>query len=98
MSDHHYPDVPGAADRDTARAAADDIASHVNRLQNMVIQQLSHSPQTVHECANQLGLPVSTVQPRFSELARRGRIKDSGARRVNSTSGKKAIVWEMTPC
>ena len=46
---------------------------------------------TPEEVAARLGLSVLTVRPRCSELMRRGRIVDSGTRRVNA-SGRKAKV------
>lgn len=46
---------------------------------------------TPDEVAARLGLSVLTVRPRCSELMRRGRIVDSGTRRVNA-SGRKAKV------
>lgn len=46
---------------------------------------------TPDEVAARLGLSVLTVRPRCSELMRRGRIVDSGLRRVNA-SGRKAKV------
>ena len=46
---------------------------------------------TPDEVAARLGLSVLTVRPRCSELMRRGRVVDSGTRRVNA-SGRKAKV------
>jgi predicted transcriptional regulator len=90
-----YPYFPGAADRDTSQAAARDIAIKVSCMWLRVLNELQRIPQTTHECANNLGLPVSTVQPRISELARQGKLRDTGLRRVNTVSNKKAIVWEV---
>lgn len=50
---------------------------------------------TTHEVAWILRLPVSSVQPRVSELKAAGRIVDTGARRLNETSGKKAAVFAV---
>lgn len=48
---------------------------------------------TAHETADELGFDKMAIQPRLSELRRKGRIIDSGRRRDNATSGKRAIVW-----
>lgn len=47
---------------------------------------------TSNECADLLDIDKGTVQPRTSELSLVASIRDSGARRPNS-SGKQAIVW-----
>ncbi len=47
---------------------------------------------TADELAAWLELERWTIQPRTSELSRKGLIRDSGRRRPNAT-GKLAIVW-----
>lgn len=42
--------------------------------------------------AGRLGLSILSVRPRITELARDGKVRDSGDRRHNA-SGKRAIVW-----
>ncbi|GAY19724.1 hypothetical protein SFOMI_0244 [Sphingobium fuliginis] len=36
-----------------------------------------------------------SLQPRFSELKAKGLIADSGKRRVNPSSRKRAVVWVL---
>lgn len=48
---------------------------------------------TSHEAAGKLGEPHYNIHPRFSELRRAGLVRDSGVRRLNAHSGKKAICW-----
>lgn len=48
---------------------------------------------TSHEAAGKLGEPHYNIHPRFSELRRAGLLRDSGVRRLNAHSGKKAICW-----
>ena len=88
-----YPKAPAHSADDTSREAAEDIADRAGTIRNQVLAGLYQQELTADECADVLGLSILTVRPRFSELRRMGRIKDTGDRRRNSTSGKKAIVW-----
>lgn len=93
------PDVcgdPSPGKRDTSAAAASALAPGVSQIRNSVLNAIrEHGPLTVHECAERLGMAVWTVQPRFSELAKAGAIVDSGDRRANTATGRKAIVWRL---
>ncbi len=48
---------------------------------------------TVREMAALLGQDNDNVNPRMSELRAMGKIRDSGVRRVNQHSGRKAVAW-----
>ena len=88
-----YPVAPGARDRDTSRAAADRIAPSAALVRERVLDEFERSRGlTADECAGRLGLSILTVRPRVTELTRLGKLRDSGARRVNG-SGRRAIVW-----
>jgi hypothetical protein len=90
-----YPDFPGYKPTDTSRAAAKSISGHLGRLQVMsfaAIHLAGRNGLTTDELAATLGMSRASVQPRTSELRRKGRIIDSGQRRRNG-SGKSAIVW-----
>jgi predicted ArsR family transcriptional regulator len=50
---------------------------------------------TADELAAHLDMDRYSIQPRTSELKRRGLINDSGRRRPNAT-GRMAIVWIAT--
>tara|TARA_Y100000310_G_C20372672_1_gene664249 strand:+ start:391 stop:762 length:372 start_codon:yes stop_codon:yes gene_type:complete len=89
-----YPHTPGHTTDDTSVEAAESIANSAGTIRTQVLAGLYQQAMTADECADVLGLSILTVRPRFSELRRMGRIKDTGDRRVNATSGKKAIVWE----
>ena len=67
----------------------------ITMLRASVLEALRRQPMTVHECAVELEQPVPSVQPRFSELRAKAMIEDSGLRRRNALSGKKAIVWQV---
>jgi predicted transcriptional regulator len=88
-----YPEAPGAQDRDTSRAAADDIAPTAPQLRARALAVLERSNGlTADEVAGRLGLSILSIRPRLTELSRLGSVRDSGERRRNH-SGKKAIVW-----
>lgn len=90
-----YPLGPGFKARDTAVAAADAIAPRVSRLREMCLTALANGPLTPDECAARLGIDKLSIRPRFSELSNFGKIIDTGERRLNSSSGKRAIVWRL---
>lgn len=91
----HYPDAPGHRNVDTSIAAAEAIAPKLGRLQRMAhaaIREAGWCGLTADELAERLEMDRYSIQPRTSELKRKGLIKDSGQRRPNAT-GKQAIVW-----
>jgi predicted ArsR family transcriptional regulator len=88
-----YPSTPGAQDRDTSRAAADEIAPTAPLLRAQALAVLERSNGlTADEVAGRLGLSILSIRPRLTELARLGKVRDGGGRRKNK-SGRKAIVW-----
>ena len=90
-----YPDAPGHRNVDTSIAAADDLAPKLGRLQRMAettIRDAGASGLTADELSARLNMDRWSIQPRTSELRRKGLIRDSGQRRPNG-SGKLAIVW-----
>jgi hypothetical protein len=92
-----YPDMPGHRNVQTSIAAAEAVAPKQGRLQRMTLEAIaSRGPfgLTADECAGTLALDRYSIQPRTSELRRKGSIVDSGLRRPNAT-GKRAIVWTV---
>lgn len=90
-----YPDAPGHRNVDTSIAAADDLAPKLGRLQSMsaeTIRDAGLGGLTADELAARLHMDRWSIQPRTTELKRKGLIRDSGQRRRNAT-GKLAIVW-----
>jgi hypothetical protein len=100
-----YPNAPGHRNVGTSVAAADVLAPKLGRLQRMAevaIREAGQAGLTADELAARLNMDRWSIQPRTSELARRGLIRDSGRRRLNAT-GRYAIVWIAslppgTPC
>jgi hypothetical protein len=90
-----YPDSPGHRGVDTSIAAADALAPQLGRLQRLAgatIRAAGAAGLTADELAEKLGMERWSIQPRTTELKRKGIICDSGVRRRNVT-GKAAIVW-----
>lgn len=83
---------------ETGREAAEAINPKLGRLQHMVLKEVKKRGRygiTPEECAAALELERVSVQPRLSELKAQGLVKDSGLRRVNPSSGKRAVVWVL---
>jgi len=94
-----YPDDPGHRGVDTSIIAAEALKPKLGRLQLMAkdaINGAGDNGLTADELAARLELDRWTIQPRTSELRRKGLIRDSGRRRRNVT-GKPAIVWIAAP-
>lgn len=90
-----YPDAPGHRGVETSVAAAEALAPKLGRLQRAAaeaIRKAGEAGLTADELAACLKLERWTIQPRTTELRRKGLIGDSGRRRPNVT-GKRAIVW-----
>ncbi len=90
-----YPDDPGHRGVDTSVAAAVALSPALGRLQHMALHAIRAAGArglTADELAATLGLSRWSIQPRTSELKRKGLIRDSHQRRLNVT-GKEAIVW-----
>lgn len=88
-----YPHQPGAQDRDTSQDAAEAIAETAPLLRTRALAIVERSNGlTADEVAGRLGLSILSIRPRMTELARLGKVRDSGVRRQNA-SGRNAIVW-----
>jgi len=90
-----YPAGPRHRNVDTSIAAAAAIAPKLGCLQSMAqsaIRDAGSRGLTADELVQRLEMDRWSVQPRTSELKRKGLIGDSGQRRPNAT-GKLAIVW-----
>lgn len=92
MKEETYPDAPGFKREGTSQEAATAIASRGRQLRQKALEIIKTTPHTADEVASTLGESILSIRPRCSELARLGKIQDSGERRLN-TSFKRAIVW-----
>jgi hypothetical protein len=78
-------------DPDTSHRAA--IAATTRRASikdHILIELAVHGGCTGEEIANRTTLRLNSITPRFAELTRAGKIKDSG------TTRNKQIVWVLT--
>lgn len=93
----NYPYAPGVktATPETSREAAAAVVDMAAIVRERVYQMLKVFPDaTPDEAAAFLCVDKLSVRPRFSELAKQGRIEDSGRRRKNA-SGKSAAAWRV---
>jgi hypothetical protein len=94
-----YPYEAGfKGDAETGRDAAEAMGPQRGRLQALVIallQKHGERGSTPEEASIDTGESRVSLQPRFSELKALGRIVDSGQRRVNPSSRKRAVVWVL---
>lgn len=88
-----YPEVPGRRDTDTSIAAADAIEQDAQLVQAMVLKAIKFKPRTSYQLAVDLGVHFETVQPRTSELRKKGLIVDTGFRGPSRSINRSAIVW-----
>lgn len=89
-----YPARPGYRRQSTSKAAADHIAPAASRLRDQVLQRIRNASDgmTADEAAAAMGMPITTIRPRLTELKIHNEITDTGKRRKNE-SGRNAIVW-----
>lgn len=92
-----YPHTAGfKGSLETGREAAEAINKKLGRLQKLVLGAVKGRGRyglTPEEAADILAMDRVSVQPRFSELKAKGLVRDSGQRRINPSSRKRAVVW-----
>lgn len=91
----NYPNEAGS--KGLAETSGDAAASiDCGRLQRMTLRAIREAERhgrTAEEAAQRLEIPRVSIGPRTSELRKKGLILDSGQRRTNRSSGKRAVVW-----
>lgn len=92
-----YPNSAGfKGSAETGREAAEAIAPKLGNLQRLVLEAVKARGAyglTPEELSDNREIGRVSVQPRFSELKAKGLIVDSGKRRSNPSSRKRAVVW-----
>jgi hypothetical protein len=94
---YQYPSTPGYKNKDKdgpSRQAALDMAPKAPTLRDQCFKRIEQAPMTADEVAESLEKPIWSIRPRIAELAKLGKVEDSGNRRNNS-SGKMATVWRI---
>jgi len=86
-----YPNSPGYRMRETSKEAAARVTK-IPEIYDRILNALTE-PMTFYDMRDKLGLLYSRVQPRMSDLAAQGKIKDSGQRK-QTPYGRNAILWE----
>ena len=87
-----YPAHPGFKAEGTSREAAEGIAERALSLMDRTLLALKRQPMTPEEVAAELGEPVFNIRPRFSQLAAKHLIENTGSRR-QAIGGRQASVW-----
>ncbi|MDP0928515.1 HTH domain-containing protein [Paracoccus onubensis] len=90
-------DGTGWKDQPTSESAAERIAPKAPILRHKILNLMIAigSPLTADEIAKVMNLSVLTVRPRISELAKAGKLVDSGKRGTNA-SGRSAVRWRVS--
>lgn len=94
-----FPTAPYVPWSDTSKQAAASIEPHLARLERIVFEVVARAGAvglTAQEIEETHGIPGNTVRPRLVALCRKGMVRDSGERR-NTRSGRRAVVWKITP-
>ena len=92
-----YPDKPGFKARGTSQEAAEGVAEKAATLVERTLACLQRKAMTPEEVAKELKEPVHNIRPRFSQLAKKNLIANTGERR-KAMGGRWAAVWKaVTP-
>ena len=95
-----YPDTPGwkghGLSGQTSAAAAYEVAKSVKALRAIALRTMAlMGAATPLEAVSKAGLDPRQLEPRFSELKKRGLLETTSIRRPNP-SGKKACELRIT--
>lgn len=95
--ERRYPNCAGhVAGSETSEAAAVSMDEHRGRMHRSIIDCLADGAErTGDEMAAMLGWDRYQIRPRLAELHRGGTVEDTGARRLNAASGRRAAVWRL---
>lgn len=87
-----YPQAPGFKVSGTSQEAAEGIAPRAGNLCDLTLACLKRKPMTPEEVAAELGEPVHSIRPRFSQLFAQNLIVKTDDRR-RAMGGRQAQVW-----
>lgn len=86
-----YPNAAGFKKEGTSEEAAASITDAKDS-HRRILDILKTGDFTADEIAAKMGVTVLYCRPRCSELMKLGRIIETGERRINTISGKRAAV------
>jgi predicted ArsR family transcriptional regulator len=103
MNRPHYitPDIEDTlplfrrTDPVTSKAAAASVKTFVGEHHAAILEALSHGPAGASGIAARCGLNAHQIGKRINELAKAGRIVETG-RTVTSASGRGEREWHLT--
>ena len=98
MNDPHHI-YPGSHSTDASiHITLGSVRHAVTRREQVyrAIQRCGDFGATTFECAEALSLSQDIVQRQISNLYMRGRIMDSGRRRISPLHGEHAVVWVLS--
>ena len=90
--------VPYQVGSNMSRQAAESIANHLNRLEGLVYRSIADSGEYGQNCWEvemETHISRQCSSARLNGLKRKGKIRDSGARRETET-GRNAVVYVVT--
>lgn len=91
-----YPYRPAARATETSRAAAAAMDSRAPSIRDRILDLMAGGETfTPDEAAARLELSILSTRPRITELARLGKIVETGAKRTNAVSGLQAQVYKI---
>lgn len=82
--------------RATSQSAAQKVKAPTMRERVLEAVRAAGRPISPDEVADALGKSILSVRPRFSELADRGLIRDTG-QRGKTDEGRSCILWAYVP-
>lgn len=87
--------VPFQVNSDTSRQAAESIGDHLSRLEELVYWSIHDAGERGRNCWEvEMDTHISRQcsSARLNGLVKKGRIRDSGIRRITNT-GRRAVVY-----
>ena len=88
-----YPAKPGWKAAGTSKEAAEGIEPRSHTLCDLTLASLKRGPKTPEQVAAELGEPVHSIRPRFSQLSARGLIEKTEGR-LKAMGGRQATIWK----
>lgn len=79
---------------ETQKESWEKLSRFLGDRHKQVLKAIEPQGSTLFELKDKLKLPTHYISGRLTELSRKGKIFDSGERKINPNSNKRAIVWK----